>query len=89
MFRAADNQSFAPSSDLAKVLLYYPSTNASTDYDDGNQFATNGLTGASANNVSIVATGQQQRASVRASLRSSSFPATSHDADQRHSEHLR
>lgn len=48
-------------SDIAKVLLYYPSSNASTDYDD-TQFATDGLMGANANNVSIVATGQQQRA---------------------------
>jgi len=50
-------------SDIAKVLLYYPTGNASTDYQD-EQFGTNGLTGgANANNVSIVATGQQQRAS--------------------------
>lgn len=49
-------------SDLAKVLLYYPTGNASTNVD-GTQFATNGLTGANANNVSIVYSGQQQRAS--------------------------
>lgn len=48
-------------SDLAKVLLYYPTGNASTDYSDA-QFGTNGLTGANANNVSEVASGQQQRA---------------------------
>lgn len=42
-------------------MLYYPIGNASTN-PDATEFATNGLTGADANNVSIVYTGQQQRA---------------------------
>ena len=50
-------------SDLAKVLLYYPSSNASTDSGSG-EYATNGYTGATALNVSDVGTGQQQRANV-------------------------
>jgi len=45
--------------DIAKILLYYPTTNASTT---GPLYATNGISGASALNQSQVATGQQQRA---------------------------
>ena len=51
-------------SDLAKVLLYYPSSNASTD-PNAVEFATSGYTGATAINESDVGTGQQQRANVR------------------------
>lgn len=50
--------------DLAKVLLYYPSTNASVDASDP-YFATSGIGGPTAVNQSDVATGQQQRADVR------------------------
>ena len=47
--------------DIAKVLLYYPSSNASVD-PNAPEYATNGLTGATAVNESQVGTGQQQRA---------------------------
>lgn len=50
-------------SDVAKVLLYYPTGNASVN-PNADDYATNGLTGATANNESAVATGQQQRANV-------------------------
>lgn len=46
--------------DIAKILLYYPSSNATSTGAPG--YATNGETGATALNESIVATGQQQRA---------------------------
>lgn len=49
--------------DIAKVLLYYPSTNASVNPADPT-FATLGDSGPSAINVSSFATGQQQRADV-------------------------
>lgn len=48
-------------SDIAKILLYYPSTNASVNSMDP-LFATTGYGPASALNQSQVATGQQQRA---------------------------
>ena len=51
-------------SDIAKVLLYYPTTNASVN-PNAVEYATSGYTGATANNESDVATGQQQRANVR------------------------
>jgi carboxylesterase type B len=51
---------FAPN-DIAKVLLYYPSANATAD-PLTRGFATNGYTGATAVNTSDVGTGQQQRA---------------------------
>ncbi|KAI4133175.1 MAG: hypothetical protein LQ347_002282, partial [Umbilicaria vellea] len=47
--------------DIAKVLLYYPSTNASVDIN-APDFATTGYTGPTALNESSFATGQQQRA---------------------------
>ncbi|KXT02674.1 hypothetical protein AC578_1170 [Pseudocercospora eumusae] len=47
--------------DIAKVLYYYPSTNASTN-PEAPLFATSGDSGATALNQSSVATGQQQRA---------------------------
>jgi carboxylesterase type B len=47
--------------DIAKVLLYYPSSN-STDDPSAPKFATSGYEGATAVNESQVATGQQQRA---------------------------
>ena len=47
--------------DIAKILLYYPSSNASTDAG-APDFATLGYTGPTAVNQSDVATGQQQRA---------------------------
>ena len=50
-------------SDVAKVLLYYPTGNASVN-PHADEYATNGLTGATALNESVVATGQQQRANV-------------------------
>lgn len=50
-------------SDVAKVLLYYPTGNASAN-SNAIEYATNGLTGATALNESDVATGQQQRANV-------------------------
>lgn len=50
-------------SDLAKVLLYYPSSNASVD-PNAVEYATSGYTGATAINESAVGTGQQQRANV-------------------------
>lgn len=50
-------------SDMAKVLLYYPTGNASTD-PNADEYATAGDMGLTANNESAVATGQQQRANV-------------------------
>ncbi len=47
--------------DIAKVLLYYPSSNSSTD-SSAPLYATSGNSGASALNESSVGTGQQQRA---------------------------
>ena len=47
--------------DIAKVLLYYPSSNSSTD-SSAPSYATSGESGASALNESSVGTGQQQRA---------------------------
>lgn len=47
--------------DIAKILLYYPSSNAS-DSSSAVDFATLGYTGPSAINESSVGTGQQQRA---------------------------
>ncbi|EXJ90227.1 carboxylesterase 2 [Capronia coronata CBS 617.96] len=47
--------------DVAKVLLYYPSSNTST-HSGAPLYATSGDMGASALNQSSVATGQQQRA---------------------------
>lgn len=49
--------------DIAKVLLYYPSTNASVNSSDP-LFATDGLESPTAINQSDVAAGQQQRADV-------------------------
>jgi carboxylesterase type B len=49
---------FSPS-DIAKILLYYPTTNDDTTSTD---FATDGYDGPTALNQSSVATGQQQRA---------------------------
>lgn len=46
--------------DIAKILLYYPTSNATSSEAPG--YATNGETGATALNESIIATGQQQRA---------------------------
>ncbi len=57
-------------SDIAKVLLYYPSTNASVN-PNAVEYATNGYTGATAVNESDVGTGQQQRANVRLALQNS------------------
>ena len=48
--------------DVAKLLYYYPSANDSVPSDGLQEFATNGLTGPTAVNVSQTATGQQQRA---------------------------
>ena len=48
-------------SDLAKTLLYYSSSNASVK-SNADEYATNGLTGNTANNESVVATGLQQTA---------------------------
>ena len=48
-------------SDIAKVLLYYPTGNSS-DNPNAAEFATNGYGQPTANNESAVATGQQQRA---------------------------
>ncbi|CAK4030301.1 Hypothetical predicted protein [Lecanosticta acicola] len=47
--------------DIAKILYYYPSTNASVDPSDP-LFATTGNSGPTALNQSSVGTGQQQRA---------------------------
>ncbi|KAI4232064.1 MAG: hypothetical protein LQ349_005229 [Xanthoria aureola] len=47
--------------DISRVLLYYPSTNAS-DSADTPRFATSGTSGATAVNVSTFGAGQQQRA---------------------------
>lgn len=49
--------------DIAKILLYYPSSNA-TDDPNAVDYATLGYTGATALNQSSVGTGQQQRADV-------------------------
>lgn len=50
--------------DLAKVLLYYPSNNATTEDGEALRFATAGDMGATAVNTSEVSAGQQQRANV-------------------------
>ena len=50
--------------DIAKVLLHYPSTNASVDMN-APKFETLGSTGPTALNQSSFGTGQQQRADVR------------------------
>jgi hypothetical protein len=50
--------------DIAKLLLYYPSSNASGGDKDGPLFATNGINGSTAVNESSVGFGQQQRANV-------------------------
>ncbi|KAL8791238.1 MAG: hypothetical protein Q9213_000195 [Squamulea squamosa] len=47
--------------DISRVLLYYPSTNASVSVD-APEFATSGTSGATAVNVSTFGTGQLQRA---------------------------
>lgn len=52
--------------DIAKVLLFYPSSNSSTNSSTP-LFATSGNSSASALNQSSVGTGQQQRADVRRS----------------------
>lgn len=49
--------------DIAKVLLYYPSSNSSTSRN-ATLFATEGDGGITALNQSSVGTGQQQRADV-------------------------
>ena len=49
--------------DVARVLLYYPSTNASVDTSIPD-FATSGNSTPTALNESTFATGQQQRADV-------------------------
>lgn len=49
--------------DISKILLYYPGSNA-TDDPNAATYATLGYTGATAVNVSDLATGQQQRANV-------------------------
>lgn len=49
--------------DIAKILLYYPSTNASVD-PNAPFFATTGYAGPTALNQSDIGTGQQQRADV-------------------------
>jgi len=50
--------------DISKILLYYPESNA-TDNPHAIDYATLGYTGATADNESSIATGQQQRANVR------------------------
>ncbi|KAI4282223.1 MAG: hypothetical protein L6R38_003087 [Xanthoria sp. 2 TBL-2021] len=47
--------------DISRILLYYPSSNAS-DSADALGFATSGVSGATAVNVSTFGAGQQQRA---------------------------
>ncbi len=49
--------------DVSKVLRYYPGSNATDDMNAAD-YATLGYTGATAINVSSIATGQQQRANV-------------------------
>ncbi len=49
--------------DISRVLLYYPSTNASVDIDTP-EFSTSGNGAVTALNESTYATGQQQRAEV-------------------------
>jgi hypothetical protein len=50
-------------SDVAKTLLYYSTSNTSVN-PNADEYATNGMTGATANNESVVATGLQQTANV-------------------------
>ena len=50
--------------DVSRVLLYYPSSNASVDMSTPD-FATSGNSTPTALNESTFATGQQQRADVR------------------------
>lgn len=49
--------------DISRILLYYPSTNASIDMSTP-EFATSGNSTPTALNESIFGTGQQQRADV-------------------------
>ena len=49
--------------DIAKVLLYYPASNASVDMN-AFEYATSGYTGETHVNVSSVGSGQQQRANA-------------------------
>ena len=49
--------------DIAKVLLYYPATNASVDMS-AMEYATSGYTGETNVNISSVGTGQQERANA-------------------------
>ena len=58
-----DSFSLFTDEDIEKVLLYYPSTNASVDPSIP-KFATAGDAGATALNESTFSTGQQQRADV-------------------------
>ena len=53
--------------DIARVLLYYPSSNASTG-SSATLYATEGDTGPTALNQSSIGTGQQQRADVGISI---------------------
>jgi hypothetical protein len=57
----ADTFPMFTNNDIAKILLYYPSSN-STDNPNAPKFATLGNQGATAVNESQVGTGQQQRA---------------------------
>lgn len=59
--------------DIARVLLFYPSSNATTD-SNAPLFATEGDSGPTALNQSSVGTGQQQRADVGPSYQHKSLP---------------
>lgn len=54
---------FFTTSDIAKILRYYPSTNASVNPNDP-LYSTNGLSGPTAVNESQVGSGQQERADL-------------------------
>ena len=71
--------------DIAKILLYYPSTNASVD-NSIPEYSTLGDTGPTAINESDVATGQQQRADVSRLKSSDPEPLTDQFCS---AEHLR
>ena len=67
--------------DISRVLLYYPSTNASVSMSTP-EFATSGNSTVTALNESIFGTGQQQRANVSMALSLSRYwPITSMDCE--------
>lgn len=78
--------------DISRILLYYPSTNASVDMNTP-EFATSGNSTPTALNESIFGTGQQQRADVSTIfpriLSNNEFALANHDITNALPESLR